>query len=322
MTTIRNTIKKSIGFAVKWLPKILRRKLTDGLYIFVFHEVSDHPSLFAKQFGLAVSIETFTRQIQWIKSNFSVIHPVDLLSTKTIPKQSAIISFDDGFLDSFENGLSILERMEVPSIMFLNMQAILEQKPLISATACFLDRYVPEFSDFSEKINISRPFHLTLTPSTLSAFEKAHGLIDIKAVIDYQGKFADLNIMKKWDGKNLVVFGNHLFNHWNAAALSLLELKEQYKKNELALSQFKNSVNLFAFTNGQPNTCFSSRDVSLLGQMGVGKVFSASGGVNRDPTKFLLRRMSLYERDKDEDYIWFQFGRAIFNDLLHKQSQW
>ena len=321
MSTFRKKIKKILGKVVRCLPNIFKRKLIEGLTIFVYHEISDRPSKFAELHGLAVSLESFRKQIQWIKSNFKVIHPRDLLSGDKLPKEAALISFDDGFLGSFENGLAILEEMEAPSIHFLNMQAILEQKPVLSATTCFLEENVPDFLKFTKEFNIQYPFHLTLTPSDLGVFEEKYGIINKKAVLEYQGDFADLNEIKKWENKRLVTFGNHLYDHWNVAALTHDELEQQYKKNETELSQFKNSINFFAFTNGQPGSCFSANDVTFLEYLGAEKVFSASGGGNIDTSDFLLRRMSLYEWDVDEDYIWFQLAWAKLSDLLSKASK-
>lgn len=321
MSNLRKITKKTLGKAIRCLPNILQRKLIKGLTIFVYHEISDRPSKFAELHGLAVSLESFRKQIQWIKSNFEVIHPRDLVSGKHIPNESALITFDDGFLGSFENGLAILEEMEVSSIHFLNMQAILEKKPVLSATTCFLEENVPDFLEFTKEHGIQRPFHLTLTPSDLGAYEEKYGAIDNKAVLEYQGDFADLNEIEKWDNKNLVAFGNHLYDHWNVAALTHNELEKQYKKNEYALSQFKNCLDFFAFTNGQPGTCFSASDVTFLEHLGAEKVFSAAGGRNIDTSEFLLRRMSLYEWDEDEDYIWFQLGRSMLSDLLSNTSK-
>ena len=318
MNNLRKITKKILGKAVRCLPIIFRRKLTEGLTIFVYHEISDRPSKFAELHGLAVSLESFRKQIQWVKSNFVVIHPLDLINGDKLPKEAALISFDDGFLGSFENGLVILEEMGVPSIHFLNMQAILEQKPVLSATTCFLEENVPDFLRFTKDLNIHRPFHLTLTPSNLRAFEEKYGVIDNKAILEYQGDFADLNEVKKWENKKLVTLGNHLYDHWNVSALNQDELKYQYKKNEAALSQFKNNINFFAFTNGQPGSCFSVNDVKFLEYLGAKKVFSASGGVNIDSSNFLLNRMSLYEWDVDQDYIWFQIGKLLFYNLFKR----
>jgi peptidoglycan/xylan/chitin deacetylase (PgdA/CDA1 family) len=277
--------------------------------------VSDHPSRFAKEYGLAVSRETFRHQVSWIRSHFDIIHPAAVLSETPLPERAAIISFDDGFLSSFENGLPILAKLGVPSIVFLNMQAILEKKPILSAVACFLNRYVPEFFYFSKSVGLLPPYHLTLSPSILDSFQKDYGSVDKDAVLDYQGKFADLRTVKDWNDKDLVVYGNHLFDHWNASALSIEEFEEQYTKNEIALSQLANSINLFSFTNGQPGTCFSDREVDLLKKLGAGKLFSAAGGINRDVSNYLLGRITLGENDKDEDHLWFRIGRAVFKSV-------
>lgn len=315
-TITRTILKKELGRGVRFIPQV-RRALKRGLTVFLFHEVSDQPSEFAEEYGLAVSTNTFQRQVSWIQSNFDIIHPADVFNETSIPQRAALISFDDGFRGVFENGLAILEKMGVPSIIFLNMQAILEQKPILSAIASFLNRYVPEFSDFSKSVGILPPFHLSLSPSILNSFEKYYGPVDKDAMLDYQGQFADLSMLKTWNNKDIVVYGNHLFDHWNAPALCTEEFEDQYKKNEVALSQLMNYVNLFSFTNGR----FSGREVDLLKQMGAGKVFSTAGGVNRDVSKYVLGRMSLYESDKDQNHLWFQIGRAALNNLLHSQSR-
>jgi len=315
----RTVLKKPLGIFFRFIPQI-KRAMKQGLTVFVFHEVTNQPGQFSKEYGLAVSTQTFKRQMLWIQNNFKIIHPVDILYDTPLPEGAAIISFDDGFLSTFQNGLPILEKMGVPVIVFLNMQAILEQKPTLSATACFLNRYVPEFLDFSKSIGLSAPFHLTLCPSILNAFEKYYGPVDKDAVLDYQGKFADLRTVKAWNNKDIVVYGNHLFDHWNASVLSIEEFEDQYKKNEIALSQLANSLNLFSFTYGQPGTCFSDREVDLLKQLGAEKVFFSAGGVNRDASKYLLGRMGLGAGDKDEDHLWFRIGRAVLNDLLRNKS--
>jgi peptidoglycan/xylan/chitin deacetylase (PgdA/CDA1 family) len=308
---MRNLMKKTIGLSIRCMPPV-RHALKRGLTVFVFHEVSDHPSEFARQFGLSVSTATFRRQASWIKANFNVVHPSALLDGAPLPERAAVISFDDGFLGTFRNGLAILEQLGLPSVLFLNMHAILERRPILSAIACYLDRYVPGFAAFAAARDMRRPYHLTLTPELLAEFEKTHGAVDRAAVLAYQGPFADVEEMRKWDGRPLVAFGNHLFEHWNAAALNDEQFREQYLENETALAQFKSRCNLFAFTNGQPGSCFTGRELGHLQRLGAGKAFSSWSGVLEDPTQFLLGRLSLAEIDTDDDHLWFRLGRAAF----------
>ena len=141
---LRKAVKKASGFAFSLLPP-LRRVMAQGLSVFVFNDVTDKPSRFAEEFDLAVTPEVFRRQVSWIKKQFNVIHPADILNKSPMPSCAAMISFDDGFLGAFENGLPILKEMGIPSIIFLNMRAILENRPIASAAACFLSRYNPDF---------------------------------------------------------------------------------------------------------------------------------------------------------------------------------
>ncbi|MBF0119177.1 MAG: polysaccharide deacetylase family protein [Desulfobacterales bacterium] len=319
-TIIRPLIKKTFEFSLSFIPQI-SRLIKHGLTVFVFHEVSDHPSPFSIEYGLSVSRETFYRQVSWIKSNFKVIHPDDILKEARLPENAAMISFDDGFLSTFENGLPILDKMGLPSVIFLNMKAILEHTPILSATACYLNRYVPNFSIFMNSEGLSPPFHLSLSPSILDSFIKRYGLINKDSVLSYQGHFANLKTLQCWKNRNIVVYGNHLYDHWNAPTLNPDEFIDQYIKNEEELRHLNNRINLFAFTNGRPETCFSYRELNILKKLGAKKVFSATMGVNLNSSKYLLGRISLSESDNDESKLLFQVGRAIISNILHKEKK-
>ena len=308
----REISKKPLGVFFRHIPYV-RNVLRKSLTVFMFHDVTNHPSEFVEEYGLGVSTEEFRKQVEFIQSNFNVIRSSDLLKNDIkMSDKAAIISFDDGFLGSFENGASILKEYNMPAIFFLNMRAILEEKPILSAIACFLQGHIPEFERFAQIVKLQKPYHLSLTPFILEEFEKHYGPIDQDVIAKYQGNVANLDVVKKWDNQELVAFGNHLFDHWNSPALSAPELEDQYRNNEAALSQLNNSVNLFAFTNGQPETCFSQRDIDLLHKFGAGRVFSASGGVNRSSSSYLLDRLGVGHREADPDLFWFRLGRAVF----------
>ena len=307
----RNITRNSLGFVFSKLPRTVKGT-SRSLTVFSFHDISDTPSKFTEKHGLCVSLNTFQFQCQWIKSNFNVVHPVDLVSGTELPLNAAMISFDDGFLGSFENGLSILEKLNLPSILFLNMGSISKKTPLISAVACYLEQSNPSFLDYAKKIGLRQPFHLTLSPSILSKFQDEYGCIDFNSVTQYQGHFADLEIVKKWDLKPLVCYGNHLYEHWNAIPLSEDEFEDQYEKNEKALKKLRSWVRLFAFTNGQPHTCFTGKNVNFLKEKGTAKAFSNFKGVNRNyKTDFLLGRVSFGPNDDNSSRLWFRVARAV-----------
>lgn len=308
---LRIAAKKILGRMVSFIPHV-QRSIDQGLTVFGFHDVSNHPSLFAKRHGLVVSKETFERQIIWIKKNFEVVHPSIILEQAHLPKRAAVITFDDGFRGTFENGLPILARLGVPSIIFLNMQPILLKRPMLSAAACFLSETDSSFGSFCKKMFIAPPLHLSLSPGIWGKYIREFGDFNMSDAIEYQGEFANLDILRQWDGHPLVSYGNHLFEHWNAATLSLEELTEQYLNNEVALSNFISKINLFAFTNGLPVTCFTVRDIGLLKALGAGRVFSGIDGINQNKEEYLLGRIVLSDSDKTDSALWFRIGKDLF----------
>jgi hypothetical protein len=225
-----------------------------------------------------------------------------------------MVTFDDGYLGTFESGLPILEQMGIPSIVFLNMGPVLGKTPLLSATACYLDIYEPNFATFCKQVGLQRPFHLNLNPGLFKEYLNCYGDIDYSLVTKFQGTFADLDILQRWNTSPFVCFGNHLFEHWNATALSSEELRLQYLNNEAALLRFANKINMFAFTNGQPIICFDQCDIETIHSLGAGKIFSTVGGVNHNYHQFLLGRIALCELDNNSAALWFRIGRAVFQD--------
>jgi peptidoglycan/xylan/chitin deacetylase (PgdA/CDA1 family) len=310
---MRKRLKSLLGHIYR-LNSRVEKAIDRGLTVFVFHDVTNSPSEFSRRYGLWVSTETFEKQILWIQKNFNVVSPVALLAEGSLPKRAAVITFDDGFQGTFDNGLRILNKLGVPSIVFLNMAPIIHRVPLLSAAATYLGEKSSTFSDFCNASGLSRPYHLTLTPTAWAAYLENHGPFDIEAILQYQGEFADLQTLQAWDATPLVHFGNHLFDHWNAAALTDSEFIAQFQQNETALRHLRTNINIFAFTNGKPSVCFSQKELELLKDLGVKKVFSTAGGVNQNHAKFLLGRVPLCEIDGVSGGLWFRISRAIKRD--------
>lgn len=72
---------------------------------------------------LAVSPQNFEKQIAFLKENFNVISLQELircLSLKTIPDQSVVITFDDGYADNLLEASPILMKFDVPATIFVS----------------------------------------------------------------------------------------------------------------------------------------------------------------------------------------------------------
>jgi peptidoglycan/xylan/chitin deacetylase (PgdA/CDA1 family) len=290
-----------------------KQKLT----IFLFHDVTDYPSEFAKQFNLYVTKRTFEKQIYWIKNNYTIINPEDLLYSRNFPNNSALITFDDGFKGAFLNGIKYLSINKIPSLMFLNMENILNNKPIISSTISFLSLYSNDFKDFNLTNKIDKPYHLTYNPELFKLATNKHSNFNYNDIIDYQGEIANFEIVNEFSNNNYVYYGNHLYEHWNSAQLKSIDFETLYKKNEIELKFFKNYINIFAFPNGQPKTCFNFLNLLSLFNLGVKIILYSSGGLNHNTNSFIYNRVALSENENNKLNFYSRISQGFFiNDLF------
>ena len=293
-----------------------RKKIT----VFLYHEISDAPTEFSQSFGLCVSSLVFRKQVEWIRKNFTIIHPSDLLYPMKIPSNAALITFDDGFRDAYHNGISYLIKNKIPSLMFLNMGCILDKTPLESALACYYASKENSCNFFPDQDSLKNvPLHLSITPSMMKQYLTKNADSEYKNIIIYQGELASIGEINGYINSEFHLLGNHLYQHWNAEALSDEDFMHMFNKNRELLSDSECAIDFFAFPNGQPDTCFSQRHLTLLKEAGVKKIFYSSGGINNDSDDLLLNRTVLFETDNTNWKLWKRFVNA--NRILDKNSE-
>ncbi|MFZ0390721.1 MAG: polysaccharide deacetylase family protein [Calditrichia bacterium] len=83
--------------------------------------------------GLAV--EKFKGQLDYFKKNFNLITPNDFLNALSnvdyqLPPAAMLLTFDDGYIDHFENAYPELSRREISGFFFPAAKAIVEEKVL------------------------------------------------------------------------------------------------------------------------------------------------------------------------------------------------
>ncbi len=161
-------IKELIGKSIN-ISNSTDTLIKDKFYIFSFHEITDNPSVFQKKNKLFVSKKVFNKQISFIKKLFTIIEPNQIFEKKNI-KNSALITFDDGYYNAFNYGLKILSKFRIKPIFFLNMSAIKSQIPLLPASIEYLELNSKKFNNYIKKFNISKPVSLSIKPKQFSIF--------------------------------------------------------------------------------------------------------------------------------------------------------
>jgi len=89
--------------------------------ILMYHSVS--PDALSDN-RLAISIETFERQMHFLKNNHYNVLPLDSVANlikekKKIPPKTVVITFDDGYKDNYTYALPVLKKYSLPAIIFV-----------------------------------------------------------------------------------------------------------------------------------------------------------------------------------------------------------
>ena len=86
--------------------------------VLLYHRVSDE-----MRDNLTVGVEQFERQMAWIRANYPVVSLEDVVNgavPRRSPRPAVAITFDDGYLDNFEQASPILIEHRVPAAFFVN----------------------------------------------------------------------------------------------------------------------------------------------------------------------------------------------------------
>ena len=301
--------------------RIRSARLTEeALTVFCFHDVSNDPSEFSLDFDLNVYPGVFDYQIGFIRRHFNIISPDDL-SRDSIPKHAALITFDDGFLSFFTNAVPLLNKHQVPALIFLNMEPIQGGKfwaGLITYLCSKRDDFVPYLRQ-KIAVTTSSPLFLHCSKAIVDSYLD-HVQNDFDAeVFQYVGPFAREEHLQSVESNRLVYFGNHLYNHYVPRLMSDKEILLSFKDNVDCLKKYSNYRNIFSFPFGQPKSCFADGQVQLIHENCTQTMFSSSQHVNYTRGA-LLDRISLSSSHKTSTDLWFQIFKHRIKDRLHSYS--
>ncbi len=282
------------------MPSYFNWASRDLLVVFNYHEISDEPSQFCKDYNLNVAPSTFRKQLLWIKNNFNLITPWQLISGD-FKMPAALVTFDDGFAGVFNHGMEIMRDLNVPAVIFVNMAPILGST-CWSGLVTYLFNYNKDFKRYYIRkygSGINSISFLSCKRSDVEEFIAKFGE-DILVEADvYHGKFmTHSDLLRSADYG--VFIGNHLYNHYNSANISAEELTEQYSLNESFIKKYVNYVPLFSYPFGQPGSCYNYATDDLLLSAGAKYLFSAMPFLNRDRSARVIHRTAMFESISSE----------------------
>ena len=245
--------------------------------VLLYHDVSNDPSDFHKDNNLNVSIKNFKLQLKFLKKFYYPIGPKEIDKNKNKP--SLLITFDDGQNSYFKNALPILLKKKIPSIHFLNFRPI--------KGGFFFSGFV-QFLKKNGLIKTKKKL-IDLRLNDINKFVKKKEILNKS--LKYHGKFSNFATLEKYQNNKYVFYGNHFFDHLNAAILSKKEIKKNYVLNKNNLKKLKNYLDFFSYPYGEKNSCYTKQtDDFIKNSLNAKKIFYADTlSFNHNSKEFIHR---------------------------------
>ena len=263
-----------------------RSWLSKAVVVFLYHDVSDRPSLFSRQFDLNVSPSLFSRQLDWIAQSFHVIDPIQLVAGD-YKTPAALITFDDGNRSFFTTAVPVLKRKGLPSLCFINAGPM-HGGVCWSGLVTYLQHHEPGFFQKRDPRPTKRDYTRFLESEVIQYLNSVDQENLLDRVRRFRGEIATVQDLSETAANRFVFLGNHLYNHYNATLLGG-RLVTEFRKNQEVVDQFPRGVRMVSY----PFSCHSDEANRLLLKEGVQRLFTGFGIPNFEPGQTLLCRFEI-----------------------------
>ncbi len=279
---MKKLLKKVIkaALAIFTIDFIFKKLIKNDNLVLLYHDVSNDPSDFHLDNNLNVSIENFKLQLKFLKKFYYPISPKEIDKNKNKP--SLLITFDDGQNSYFKNALPILIKRKIPSIHFLNFRPI--------KGGLFFSGFV----QFLKKNGLVKTKKKLINFNLKDIYKFIKKKEVLKKSLKYHGKFSNLVTLKKYQNNKYVFYGNHFYDHLNAAILSKKEIKRNYVLNKKNLEKLKNYLDFFSYPYGEKNSCYTKQtDNFIKNSLNVKKIFYADTLSFNQNTNGFIHRLAM-----------------------------
>jgi peptidoglycan/xylan/chitin deacetylase (PgdA/CDA1 family) len=264
-------------------------------------------------YGIVISAATFRRHCESLRKTYDVVsletamHFLD--GERKVARPLAVITFDDGYLDFYEEAFPVLNDLGLPATVFLPTNFIGQNKPLAHDRIFWLVKQASEKSvpvgDALNKAGVTKDFAaardlLSVTDAIVYLPHEQREKV-IAELENLLGDFADYPPeyqLLSWEmiremARKGIDFGAHTANHvvlpLEDEATLEAEIVESKKELERRLNE---KVVTFAYPNGE----YNARVRQLVAQAGYKIAVTTEKRINQPGADlFALGRISLCE---------------------------
>lgn len=313
--------KRAVKSAAAFTTAIRSRRAAAGVRVLAYHRVVSDLSAAERDayYGLVVSTETFRKHCEILADEFEVMSlesAAEALQDGTVGERPiAVITFDDGYRDNYDEAFPVLREMGLPATVFVPTGWIGSGKPLAHdrlfwllstaqkremslETAVLSVGLGPDLAGRFRTVNNS--LELTESLVHLPHLIRERLIREIESAIGDAPPYPDEYALLDWDmvhemARNRVTFGGHTVNH---TVLTLED--EEAARNEISgcAADLRRELGTDCTTFAYPNGEFDPRIRSQVAAAGFTAAVTTKRRVNvpgNDHDLLALGRISLCE---------------------------
>lgn len=307
------------------MTEIMRLFNSNKTIILMYHGVSNKNFSRLENFdGKHVDVNKFSWQMQHVKSRYNILslrEYVTLLKNKRkIPRNSLIITFDDGYKNFYHNVYSILKKHNFPATIFPIADFIGSKK------VGWFDQVEHLISNTTEKKFEFRLDNKKITYLLNGRNNRVRAIIEMKDLIKKLDKNKQNEVLKTikmklnvdqrypdnykyitWEqleeiSNNKIEVGGHTRYHDLLTTLSDVELKEDL---HFCRRLFKKKLNIVLDLFAYPKGDHDERVKNILKQNRFICAVTTIDGVNgRETDLFALKRVGINNHIKKAEFVW------------------
>jgi peptidoglycan/xylan/chitin deacetylase (PgdA/CDA1 family) len=242
---------------------IKQYSLHSGLKVIMYHYVRDIEKGYFKNLN-ALATKEFAYQIKYFNKNYHIISVEDLIAyieeDKALPDNATILTFDDGYIDHYEQAMTTLKKHQITGAFYTPIEAIENRKLLdvncihailseVTNRKLLMDKVVNLISDFKDHFKLHNIQHFVDRYHVKGRYDDADTVFvkqmlqrvlpkDLRKIILDQllldhvqldfDNIADLFYMKEQHLKELAQEGHHIGVHGHKhLSLNTLSREEQ-----------------------------------------------------------------------------------------------
>ena len=192
--------------------------------VLIYHRVTElknDPQL------LAVNPSNFEDQIKYLKENYNILslkELIECLKKKKVPSKSVVITFDDGYLDNYNQAYPILKRYQVPATIFVSSGMISSNREFWWNELEYIFFEAEDIISKALELEIKGKFHrwfIRSSPGALKVYDDLHPLIK---GLNIEAREAIMENLFRWAGKERIARPTH-------AVMDVAELKMLAQSN-------------------------------------------------------------------------------------------